>query len=66
MTGFVRVDPEGFRTDASLAKWIERGIKAGAAAEPRAAAHRIPFAMAAVLVEGLLAHRGHGQRKLGR
>ena len=26
MSGFVIVQPEGFRTDAQLAKWIERGI----------------------------------------
>jgi hypothetical protein len=32
MAGFVRVDPEGFRTEAALAKWIERGIEVGAAA----------------------------------
>lgn len=24
--GFVLVDPEGYRTDAALATWIERGI----------------------------------------
>jgi TfoX/Sxy family transcriptional regulator of competence genes len=32
MTGFVRVAPEGYRTDAALKTWIERGI-AGIAAE---------------------------------
>ena len=26
MTGFVRVAPEGFRTDAMLKKWVERGL----------------------------------------
>ncbi len=26
MTGFVRVAPEGFRTDAMLKKWVERGV----------------------------------------
>ncbi len=31
MTGFVRVDPGGFETDAALEKWIERGIEVGAA-----------------------------------
>jgi hypothetical protein len=36
MKGFVRVDPEGVRTDAALAAWIERGIAAGAARAPRA------------------------------
>lgn len=29
MKGFVRVAPAGCRTDAALAKWIERGIAAG-------------------------------------
>ena len=29
MKGFVRVAPEGFRTRARLAKWIEKGIAAG-------------------------------------
>jgi hypothetical protein len=36
MTGFVRVAPEGYRTDAALKKWVERGI-AFAAANPPAA-----------------------------
>ena len=26
LAGFVCVDPEGYRTDAALAKWIQRGI----------------------------------------
>ena len=26
MAGFVRVDPEGYRTDLALKKWIERGL----------------------------------------
>jgi hypothetical protein len=26
MTGFVRVAPEGYRTDAGLKKWVERGV----------------------------------------
>src|SRR5215471_6451011 len=26
MTGFVRVAPEGYRTDAALKKWVERGV----------------------------------------
>jgi TfoX/Sxy family transcriptional regulator of competence genes len=26
MTGFVRVAPEGFRTDGALKKWVERGV----------------------------------------
>jgi hypothetical protein len=33
MTGFVRVAPEGYRTDAALRTWIERGL-AGVAARP--------------------------------
>src|ERR1700738_3850161 len=31
MTSFVRVAPEGYRTDAALKKWIERGLDAGGA-----------------------------------
>ena len=30
MKGFLRIAPEAFRTDASLSKWIERGVAAGA------------------------------------
>ena len=26
MTGFIRVDPDGYRTDAMLKKWVERGV----------------------------------------
>jgi TfoX/Sxy family transcriptional regulator of competence genes len=26
MAGFVRVDPEGYRTDAALKKWVQRGL----------------------------------------
>ena len=26
MTGFVRVDPDGYRTDAALRKWIQCGL----------------------------------------
>jgi hypothetical protein len=26
MSGFVLIEPDGMRTDAALAKWIERGI----------------------------------------
>lgn len=39
MGGFVRVAPNGYRTDAALNKWIERGI-AGVAARPAKAAPR--------------------------
>jgi hypothetical protein len=38
MTGFIRVAPEGYRTDASLRKWVERGLVAEAsrpAAKPK-------------------------------
>ena len=35
MTGFVRVASEGYRLDAALKKWIERGL-AAAASRPRA------------------------------
>jgi glutathione S-transferase len=35
MTGFVRVAPEGYRSDAALKKWVERGL-AAAAAQPKA------------------------------
>ena len=31
--GFVRVDPEGYRTGPALRKWVERGL-AGVAARP--------------------------------
>ena len=27
MTGFLRVAPEGYRTDASLKKWVMRGVE---------------------------------------
>ena len=35
MTGFIRVMPEGYRTEAGLKKWVERGL-AAAAARPSA------------------------------
>lgn len=28
MTGFVRVAPEGYRTNAALKEWVERGLDA--------------------------------------
>jgi TfoX-like protein len=31
MRGFVRVAPDGYRTDAALRKWVERGVNAAAA-----------------------------------
>ena len=30
MTGFIRVSPEGYQTDAGLKKWVERGLAAAA------------------------------------
>src|SRR5579859_1036940 len=30
MTGFLRVAPEGYRTEAGLKKWVERGLAAAA------------------------------------
>jgi TfoX/Sxy family transcriptional regulator of competence genes len=41
MTGFVRVAPEGYRTDAALKTWIERGI-AGIAARAAEGARKKP------------------------
>lgn len=34
MTGFIRVQPDGYRTDAALKKWIAHGL-AAAAARPK-------------------------------
>jgi TfoX/Sxy family transcriptional regulator of competence genes len=31
MTGFIRVSQEGYRTEAGLKKWVERGLAAAAA-----------------------------------
>jgi TfoX/Sxy family transcriptional regulator of competence genes len=49
MTGFVRVAPEGYRTDAALKTWIGRGLDAVTALEakpsrPRRKAARRPRA----------------------
>ena len=41
MTGFVRVAPEGFRTDAMLKRWVERGL-AFVTAMPKDAAKKHP------------------------
>jgi hypothetical protein len=38
MRSFVRVAPEGYRTDAALKKWVERGVTAAAARPPKARA----------------------------
>ena len=35
MSGFVRVAPEGYRTEASLRKWVMRGVEYLAARSPR-------------------------------
>lgn len=37
MRGFVRVAPDGYRTDAALKKWVDRGVLAAAARPARAA-----------------------------
>ena len=34
MTGFVRIDPEAYRADAALRKWVRRGLAALPAATP--------------------------------
>jgi hypothetical protein len=41
LAGFVLVDPEGFRTDAALAAWVQRGLDF-AATLPAKAARRKP------------------------
>jgi hypothetical protein len=35
MTGFVRVAPEGYRTEASLRKWVMRGVEFLASRPPK-------------------------------
>jgi TfoX/Sxy family transcriptional regulator of competence genes len=45
MTGFVRVAAEGYRTDADLKKWVERGLTAAATrpdAKPKASRTTTP------------------------
>jgi TfoX/Sxy family transcriptional regulator of competence genes len=34
MTGFLRVAPEGYRTEAGLKKWVERGLAAAVTRPP--------------------------------
>ncbi|GLR86872.1 TfoX/Sxy family protein [Bradyrhizobium iriomotense] len=54
MTGFVRVAPEGYQTDADLKKWVRRGLdfvaampaKAASKAPPRTAASAKPKVIA--------------------
>ncbi len=41
MTGFVRVAPDGYRTDAALKTWIERGL-AGVAARAQGGSRKKP------------------------
>ena len=36
MRGFVRVAPDGYRTDAALRKWVERGVNAADARPAKA------------------------------
>jgi hypothetical protein len=40
MSGFVVVEPEGFRTEAALAKWVQRGIDNALALTSRAPAKK--------------------------
>jgi hypothetical protein len=45
MRGFVRVAPEGYRTDAALAAWVDRGVEAAGSRpkkSPRAKPRRAP------------------------
>lgn len=35
MSGFIRVQPEGYRTDAALKKWVERGVAFAATMPPK-------------------------------
>jgi hypothetical protein len=32
VSSFVRIDPEAYRTDAALAKWVRKGVKYALAA----------------------------------
>ena len=38
MAGFVRVDPEGYRTDAALTTWLQRGLDFTATLPPKTTA----------------------------
>ena len=42
MTGFVRVAPEGYRTEAALKAWITRGLDVVATKPPKSTRHRAP------------------------
>lgn len=41
VTGFVRVMPEGYRTEASLRKWIQRGLDFAASLSAGPPQHRV-------------------------
>ena len=47
MTGFVRIAPEGYRTDAGLKKWVRRGLDFVASMPASAPARKMPRAKAA-------------------
>jgi TfoX/Sxy family transcriptional regulator of competence genes len=42
LAGFVLIDPEGFRTDAALAAWVQRGLDFAATLPAKRAATRAP------------------------
>jgi hypothetical protein len=42
MTGFVRVAPEGYRTDAALKKWVRRGVDFVASMPAKSPARKKP------------------------
>jgi hypothetical protein len=47
MTGFVRVGPDGYRTDAGLKKWVKRGVDFVATMPSRAPARKTARSKAA-------------------
>ena len=57
MTGFVRVAPKGYRTDAALKKWVERGIAFAAANPPAARAKQKRTAPKRAAAQGKSAKR---------
>ena len=66
MSGFVRVAPEGYRTDAELKKWVKRGLDFVAAmpaktATRKAAPRRATSAKAKVSAKAR-APRGQGRK----
>jgi hypothetical protein len=46
-TGFVFVDPEGHRSDAALATWVQRGVDFASTLPPKEAGARAPRPKAA-------------------